>query len=166
MKVETQAIARSVRMSPRKVRLVVDLVRGKLVGEADTQLRLLKNWAAKPVRKLLASAVANATHNHQMSEASLRIVRASVDGGMTVKRFMPRAMGRGVPIRHRTSHITIVLSGEAPEKKEKKATAVGGAPPEGGKGKREETKVDVGVKESDVMGEKKAKKSEKKEEKK
>ena len=117
--VETQAIARSVRMSPRKVRLVVDLVRGKSVGEADTQLRLLKTWAAKPVRKLLASAVANAKHNHEMKEESLRIVRASVDGGMVTKRFMPRAMGRGVPIRHRTSHITIVLSGEAPEKKKK-----------------------------------------------
>lgn len=120
MKVETKAIARSVRMSPRKVRLVVDLIRGKSVAEALTQLRLLKSWAAKPVAKLLQSAVANAKHNHEIKEETLRVARTSVDGGMVIKRFMPRAMGRGVPIRHRTSHITIVLSGEAPEKKLKK----------------------------------------------
>jgi large subunit ribosomal protein L22 len=99
-----------IRISPRKVRLVVDAVRGKSVNQALNILTLARKKAAGPVKKLLESAVANATENAGVREVdNLVIDRITVDGGPTLKRFMPRARGRATPIRKRTSHIQIVL---------------------------------------------------------
>jgi large subunit ribosomal protein L22 len=107
---DVHAYARNIRMSPRKVRLVVDLVRGLSVADADAQLGFFRKAAALPVRKLLQSATANATHNFQLDAGALRIKEIRVDGGPVLKRARPRAMGRSAPIRKRTSHISIVLS--------------------------------------------------------
>jgi large subunit ribosomal protein L22 len=107
-------------MSPRKVRLVADLVRGKQVDEAIAILRNVRKRAADPVRKVLRSAAANA-----MSEAGSARVRASdltvtrifVDGGPSYKRFRAAAMGRAHRYKHRTCHISVTLAGEAREQR-------------------------------------------------
>ncbi len=112
MIIETQAKARYVRMSPRKVRLFVDMVRGMKAEEAITQLRFAKRIAARPVLKLLESAIANALHNHGIEKNTLTIAAGYVNGGPMFERWMPRAMGRAVPIRKRTAHITLVLTGD------------------------------------------------------
>lgn len=111
---EAKAIAKQVRIAPRKVRLVVDLIRGKQVGEAIAILRHTPRAASPVVEKLLNSAIANAEHNYEMEPNNLYISQAFVDEGMTLKRFRPRAMGRASRINKRTSHITLVVS----EKKE------------------------------------------------
>ncbi len=111
------------RMSPRKVRLVADAIRGKSVPEAEVALRFLARRAAAPIAKLLATAVADARQNFQiLSPASLVIRRISVDGGPTLKRSRPRAMGRAFPIRKHTSHITLFLEsrGETPKRRKRK----------------------------------------------
>jgi large subunit ribosomal protein L22 len=107
---ESTAKARHVRIAPRKVRLVMDMVRGKPVTEALQTLGLLKKAASPVLAKVIKSAVANAENNHEMSTDGLFVSKAFVDEGPTMKRFMPRAMGRATPIRKRTSHITVVLS--------------------------------------------------------
>lgn len=140
MKVQSKAIARSVRMSPRKIRLLVDMIRGLRVAEAITQLRYSDKAAARPVLKLLASAVANAGHNYGADEASLRVAEVFVDGGAMMKRFSPRAMGRAAPIRHRTAHITIVVAGEATEKKKTEDKPVLEAVPESSESHAPKTK--------------------------
>jgi large subunit ribosomal protein L22 len=89
-------------------------------AEAVTQLQFSGKAAARPVVKLIQSAMANAAHNHSMVPESLVIAEAFVDGGPTLYRSTPRAMGRSAPIRKRTSHITIVLTGTAAEAKPKK----------------------------------------------
>ncbi|MCZ7663395.1 MAG: 50S ribosomal protein L22 [Thermoleophilia bacterium] len=101
------ATAKYVRISPRKARQVVDLIRGKSVQEAKAVLMLTPRGAAPVVGKVLASAVANAENNNDMMADDLVVVRAFVDEGPTLKRFKPRAMGRATRIRKRTSHITI-----------------------------------------------------------
>ena len=111
---EARAIARHVRMSPRKVRLVVDQIRGKPVNEAYALLQFSKKGAAEPVGKTLRSAVANAQVKSQDEGAVLDvdelIVReAFVDEGPTLRRWRARAQGRASPIRKRTSHITVVV---------------------------------------------------------
>jgi len=111
---EAKAIARTVRIAPRKVRLVVDLIRGKQVGEAVAILRLTPKAASPVVEKVLKSAVANAEHNYDLDVNNLVVTAAFVDEGPTLKRFRPRAQGRASAINKRTSHITIVVS----EKKE------------------------------------------------
>jgi large subunit ribosomal protein L22 len=111
---QAKAVARTVRIAPRKVRLVVDLIRGKQVGEAVSVLRLTNKAASPIVEKVLKSAIANAEHNYEMDVNSLVVTEAYVDEGPTLKRFRPRAMGRASQINKRTSHITIVVS----EKKE------------------------------------------------
>jgi len=120
MKVQAIAKLRHLRMAPRKVRLVVDLIRGMKVEEAMVQLSRLNKLAVRPVKKLLDSAVANAKNNHKIKEETLMIKTAFVDGGATLHRWMPRAMGRATPIRKRTSHITLILEGEAEENKKVK----------------------------------------------
>lgn len=100
-------------MAPRKVRLVADLVRRMPVKEAEKQLLFLNKEAAKPILKLLRSAMANAEHNFKLEKDTLWIKHISVDGGMTIKRFRPRAHGSAAPIRKRTSHVLIKLSDEA-----------------------------------------------------
>lgn len=102
-------------MSPRKVRLVVNTVRGLSVTEAETRLTFLPKLAAKPVLKLLRSAVANAEHNFKLDKKDLYVRHITADGGPTLKRWRARAFGRAAPIRKRTTHITLVLAtkGEA-----------------------------------------------------
>ena len=111
---QAKAIARTVRIAPRKVRLVIDLIRGKQVGEAIAILRHTPKAASPVVEKLLKSAMANAEHNYEMDVNNLVVSETYVNEGPTLKRFRPRAMGRASAINKRTSHITIVLS----EKKE------------------------------------------------
>ena len=111
---EARAIARHVRMSPRKVRLVVDQIRGKPVNEAYSLLQFSKKGAAESVGKTLRSAVANAQVKSQDDGAALDVddlfVReAFVDEGPMLKRWRARAQGRASPIRKRTSHITVVV---------------------------------------------------------
>jgi len=107
-------VARTVRIAPRKVRLVVDLIRGKQVGEAVAILRHTPKAASPVVEKVLKSAVANAEHNYDLDINSLVVSEVFVDEGPTLKRFRPRAQGRASAINKRTSHITLVVS----EKKE------------------------------------------------
>jgi large subunit ribosomal protein L22 len=111
---EAKAVLRTVRIAPRKVRLVVDLIRGKQVGEAVAILKLTPKAASPVVEKLLNSAMANAEHNYEMDVNNLVVSKVFVDEGPTMKRFRPRAQGRASQINKRTSHITIILS----EKKE------------------------------------------------
>ncbi len=104
------ARARYVRMSPMKVRRVVDLVRGMPVGQAASVLQFAEQAAARPVAKLVASAVANAENNFDLDPATLVISTITVDEGPTMKRFQPRAQGRAYRIRKRTSHITVEVT--------------------------------------------------------
>ncbi|KHO63426.1 MULTISPECIES: 50S ribosomal protein L22 [Thermoanaerobacter] len=106
---EARAIARYVRISPRKVRLVLNLIRGKHVDEALTILRFTPKRASGIVAKVLKSAIANAENNHGMNRDNLYVAKAVADEGPTMKRVFPRAMGRADIIRKRTSHITIVV---------------------------------------------------------
>ncbi len=110
---ETRAVAKYVRIAPRKVRRVVDLVRGQYVDDALKTLQFLPNRAAKHVRKVVQSAAANAENNFAMDMETLKITTAYVDAGPTMKRLQPRAMGRAGPILKRSSHITVVV-GEGP----------------------------------------------------
>jgi large subunit ribosomal protein L22 len=107
------ARARFVRMSPMKVRRVVDLVRGMPVGQAATVLRFAQQSAAEPVAKLVASAVANAENNFDLDPSTLVISTITVDEGPTMKRFQPRAQGRAYRIRKRTSHIYVEVTSVA-----------------------------------------------------
>src|SRR5215210_1400802 len=111
---ETQAVAKYVRIAPRKVRRVVDLVRGKYVEDALKTLQFLPNRAAKHVRKVVKSAAANAENNFAMDTETLKITTAYVDQGPTMKRIQPRAMGRAYRILKRSSHITVVVGEGAP----------------------------------------------------
>ncbi len=109
----TLARARFVRVSARKARLVLDQIRGKSVGEALATLQYTPRAAARLVEKVLRSAIANAEHNHQVRNLDdLRVVHAMADGGPSMKRVQPRAMGRAFFIRHRSSHLTIGVSDE------------------------------------------------------
>ncbi len=106
---ETRAVAKYVRVSPRKARVVVDLIRGKAVSEASAILRLTDRGAAEVVEKVLKSAVANAEHNLRVSADDLFVAETFVDEGPTLKRIRPRAMGRAFRVSKRTSHITVVV---------------------------------------------------------
>mgnify|MGYP000956184658 CR=1 FL=1 len=106
---EAKAIAKTVRIAPRKVRLVVDLVRGKTVAEAAGILRLTPKASSVVVEKVLKSATANAVNNYKMDQSLLYIKEAYVNEGPTLKRYLARAKGSGNQILKRTSHITIVL---------------------------------------------------------
>ena len=106
----TKAIARYIRVSPRKARLVADLVRGKTVAEALAILQYSPQIAARHIEKVLRSAVANAEHNHQVRSLDDLRVNAVIDGGPSLKRIQPRAMGRAFWIRHRLAHITVALA--------------------------------------------------------
>jgi len=109
----TVATARFIRVSARKARLVLDQIRGRSVGEALATLRYTPRSAARLVEKVLRSAVANAEHNHQVRDLDgLRVHHAIADGGPSLKRVQPRAMGRAFFIKHRTSHLSIGVSDE------------------------------------------------------
>jgi len=104
-----KAVARHIRMSPRKARLVVDLIRGKALGEARSILKFINKRAAEPIVKVLESATANAINNYNMLEDELVVKAAFVDEGPSIKRMLPRARGRADMIKKRTSHITIIV---------------------------------------------------------
>lgn len=106
---EVSATTKHIRMSPRKVRLVVDSVRGKSVSQALNELRVLRKAAAVPVAKVIKSAAANAENNFNMSPNDLYIVKIAADEGPVLKRFKARARGRGGQILKRTTHITAVV---------------------------------------------------------
>ena len=107
---DVKATARTVRVTTRKAKLVLDLIRGKDVKEAMGILTLLPNKAARITKKVVKSACANATHNFQMDEDKLYVKACYADEGITLKRYMPRAKGSASPIMKRTSHITVVVS--------------------------------------------------------
>ncbi|MFH1253342.1 MAG: 50S ribosomal protein L22 [Candidatus Uhrbacteria bacterium] len=118
---DISAKARFIRMSPRKVRLVIDTIRGLNIAEAKARLSLMKQLAAKPVLKLLRSAQANAEHNFKLSPEILFIKTVTADGGPVFKRWTPKAFGRANQIRHRTSHISLTLSEKIADQKEIKS---------------------------------------------
>ena len=103
---DVKATAKTVRVTPRKARLVLDNVRGKSVEEALAILKFTPNEAARAVEKVVKSAAANAVHNNQLDESCY------ADCGVVMKRFMPRAKGNAAQILKRTSHITVVVSDE------------------------------------------------------
>ena len=104
------ATAKYIRISPRKARLVTDLITGKPVEEAAAILRFMPNAAARDIAKVLKSATANAENNYNLSADELRIVSAVANEGPTLKRWRPRAQGRTFGILKRTSHITIAVA--------------------------------------------------------
>jgi large subunit ribosomal protein L22 len=107
---EIKAHLRYLRISPRKVRLCAEVMRGKSVKDAGLQLRALHKGGAEPLHKLLRSAVANAKHNFNITDTEALVVKSvRVDKGPTLKRSMPRARGSAAPIRKRMSHISLVL---------------------------------------------------------
>lgn len=107
---QAQAVAKYIRIAPRKVRLVVDLIRGKRVGEALAILTYTPRGASPVVEKVLRSAMANAENNHNLDVDKLVVKEIFVDQGPTLKRFHPRAQGRAYSILKRTSHITVVVA--------------------------------------------------------
>lgn len=107
---QATANAKYVRIAPRKVKLVIDLIRGKEVGEAIAILRHTPKAASPIVEKLLNSAIANAEHNYSLDVNKLVIAQVYANQGPTMKRFRERAMGRASRINKRTSHITLVVS--------------------------------------------------------
>lgn len=113
------ATLRYLRMSPRKTRLLADMIRGMRAEDAITQLSFSKKAAALPLRKLLRSAVANAVTTAGADASTLEIRRIQVDGGPMQYRYRPRAFGRAAPIRRRTAHVTIELGGSIQEKEKK-----------------------------------------------
>jgi large subunit ribosomal protein L22 len=110
---KTFAYARFIRVSSRKAGQVLEQIRGKSVSDAMAILQFTPRSAARMIEKVLRSAVANAEHNHQVRNLDdLRVIRATADGGPSMKRVQPRAMGRAFFIRHKTSHLTIGVSDE------------------------------------------------------
>ncbi|MDQ7820834.1 MAG: 50S ribosomal protein L22 [Armatimonadota bacterium] len=111
---EVRAVARYVRLSPKKVQRVVQVIRGRPVTEAEAMLRFLPSRAARVVAKVLRSAVANAENNLDLDRSALVVARAFVDRGPSMKRVQPRARGRADIITRRSSHITVVVSDRRP----------------------------------------------------
>ena len=109
---EVRAVAKDTGISPRKVRPLVDMVRGKKVDEALTLLQFTPTPTARVVAKVVKSAAANAENNFQMEPADLRIVNIFTGEARTLKRFRPRARGRANRILKRSSHITVVVTEE------------------------------------------------------
>lgn len=126
---QTIARARFMRVSARKARLVLDQIRGRSVAEALATLQYTPRAAARIIEKVVRSAVANAEHNHQVRNLDdLRVHYAIADGGPSMKRVQPRAMGRAFFIRHKTSHLAIGVSDEAPARSRRGAARVPGPP--------------------------------------
>lgn len=121
---EVTAKLNYLRIAPRKVRLVTDLIRGKSIKEAQSLLNFSLKKAAVPVRKLLDQAVANAKNNFQLAEETLVVSKIQVNEGPKLKRWRARARGRAAEIQKKTSHITLVLSGEKKKRAERKVSEV------------------------------------------
>lgn len=113
---EIKAQLNYLRIAPRKVRLIADLIKGTDVTRAESELRHAVKRPARPLLKLLKSAVANARHNFQFDEKTLYVKQILVNSGSPLKRFRPRAFGRASPIRKRTSHILLILDTRTPVK--------------------------------------------------
>ena len=107
---EAKATAKYVRIAPRKVRVVMDLIRGKNVQDAFAILKFTPKVGAEAIEKVLKSAVANAENNFDMNEDNLYVSEAYVDQGPTLKRIHPRSRGQAFKIPKRTSHITVVVA--------------------------------------------------------
>lgn len=107
---EAKAVAKYIRMSPRKVQQIINLIRGKDIKEALAILKYTAKGTAEAVTKVLNSAIANAEHNFDMNVDALYVSQIFVDQGPTLKRFKPRAMGRADVMRRRTSHVTVMVS--------------------------------------------------------
>jgi large subunit ribosomal protein L22 len=121
---EVKAKLKHLKISPRKARLVVDIVRGMEVEKALDQLKFVNKKATKPIEKLIKSCISNAEHNFELEKNNLFIKEIKIDEGPTLHRWMPRAFGRATPIRKRTSHVNLVLAeikdgGEKKAKKQK-----------------------------------------------
>ena len=116
---EARAVEKFIRISSRKIRYVVELVKNKSVEEAMDILLLTPKRAATAVRKAIQSAAANATENHGMNEDDLYISKIFINEGPTLKRFKPRAKGRATRIRNRTSHIVVYVTDGKKEEVEK-----------------------------------------------
>ncbi len=106
---KAKAQAKWIRMSPRKLRRIINLVRGKATKEALILLKYLPHAAARQIEKVVKSAISNAVNNYKLNEAELFISEAFVDQGTTLKRWRPRARGRAYPIAKRTSHVTVFV---------------------------------------------------------
>lgn len=106
---EAKAVARFIRITPQKARLVADVVRGQEVGKAINTLRFMPKKGAQLLRKVIESAVANAGQNEAIDVDTLYVKTVYIDGGPTLKRIRARAMGRASRILKRTSHITVIL---------------------------------------------------------
>lgn len=127
---EIKAQLNHLRIAPRKVRLVLDLIRGLSVAEARNQLLFMGKRSSHPILKLLNSAVANAKNNHGIEEGNLHIKQIYANKGVVLKRWLPRAMGRATPILKKTSNVILVLNAEGAVGKKAKKTRVA---EEGGK---------------------------------
>ncbi len=139
---EVKAFARYVHVSPRKLRLVADMVRKTGVDQALEQLRFSSKKAALPLTKAINSAIANAVHNFNLNRDNLYIKSVTIDGGPVFKRYAPRAQGRAFIERKRTSHINVTL--EARDNKSKKRRSIFSMRPAG----TEEVKKNVNQPES------------------
>lgn len=106
---EAKAVAKYVRIAPRKIRIVMDLIRGKKVAEAFAILKFTPKVGADVIEKVLKSAVANAEHNFDMNVDNLYVSEAFVDQGPTMKRIHPRSRGQAFKILKRSSHVTVVV---------------------------------------------------------
>lgn len=141
---QTQATAKYIRIAPRKVRLVVDMVRGLTVAQAEPILKFSKKSAAEPVWKVIKSAAANAKQQYNLEYAQLKISQIYADEGFVMKRFKARAFGRAGGIMKRTSHVSVVLTSlenAAPAKgKKAKAASKAKAPVKAAKDEKEEAK--------------------------
>ena len=107
---EAKAIEKFIRISPRKLRYVADIIRSKRVDDAVDILTFTPKKAALIIRKAVQSAAANATENHKMKEDELVVEKVFIDEGPALKRFRPRARGRAAKIKKRTSHLTVIVS--------------------------------------------------------
>ncbi len=114
---KTQAVAKYLKISPRKLRLSADLVRGRRIAEAENILAATPKKGAVMVSEALKSAVANAENNHNLRKNSLAIAEIRVDEGPKLKRFRPRSRGSASPILHRMAHLTVIVSDDAPVEK-------------------------------------------------
>lgn len=117
---ETKAVSRFVRISPRKARQVMDVIRGKDVQDALNTLTFLPKKGARLIEKVVKSAAANAENNFGMTRDFLYVSRAYVDGGPSIKRWLPRAYGRATSLKKRMSHITVFVAEREVERKKGK----------------------------------------------
>ena len=107
---EVKAVAKDTGLSPKRMRILVNMVRGKKVEEALNLLKFTPTPRAKFIAKLVRSAAANAENNFQMDPADLKIIRIFVDDARSLRRFRPRSRGRVSPVKRRSSHVTVIVA--------------------------------------------------------